>query len=64
MPNCDELSAAAEWIEQFETVGGAVFGDGQTVTFVRKFIGISLADQAESFEMLNEITADRQRSIH
>lgn len=64
MPNCEEMQVAAEWIEQFEAVGGAVLSDGQTVTFVRKFIGFSLADQAESLEMLNEITADRQRTVH
>ncbi|TSB04578.1 hypothetical protein [Sphingorhabdus contaminans] len=64
MPNRDQMQVAAEWIEQFESVGGAVLSDGQTVTFVRKFIGCSLADQAESLEMLNQITADRQRTIH
>jgi hypothetical protein len=64
MPNCDEMQVAAEWIEQFEAFGGAVMSDGQTVTFVRKFIGFSLADQGESLEMLNEITADRQRTVH
>ena len=62
--NSDEIKLAAEWIEQFESVGGAVLSDGQTVTFVRKFLGYSLADQAESLEMLNEITADRQRTAH
>ena len=64
MPNCEEMQVAAEWIEQFEAVGGAVISDGQTVTFVRKFLGYSPADQAESLEMLNEITAERQRTVH
>lgn len=64
MPNCDQMQVAAEWIEQFEAVGGTVLSDGQTVTFVRKLIGCSSADQAESLEMLSGITVDRQRSIH
>lgn len=64
MPNCEAMQIAAGWIEQFESVGGAVLSDGQTVTFVRKFLGYSRDDQAESLEMLNEITAERQRTCH
>lgn len=62
--NLDEIKLAAEWIEQFEALGGFVFCDGQTVTFGRKILGYSDADQVEAGKMISELVATRATTLH
>lgn len=62
--NADDIKLAAEWIEQFEALGGFVLCDGKTITFGRKILGYSQADQAEAGEMIFELVATRATTLH
>ena len=52
-----EREIAAEWLEQFEAVGGFVQADESGIVMGYRILGASAADQAEAREMITDLVA-------